>query len=72
MKKILILSLIAFGLFLHTSVVDAATHVSGYFKKNGTYVNSYYRSDKNSVKYDNYSAKGNYNPYTGKKGYKGW
>ena len=52
--------------------VEASTRVSGYTTKRGTYVQPYYRSSSNSVKYDNYSSKGNYNPYTGKKGYKSW
>lgn len=72
MKK-LIISTFLFGVFIGTaSITSAATRVNGYRKSNGTYVNSYYRSDSNSYKYDNYSSKGNYNPYTGKKGYKNW
>lgn len=45
-------------------------HVHGYVKKDGTYVKPYHRSNPNNSKYDNYSTKGNYNPYTGKKGTK--
>lgn len=45
-------------------------YVNGYYKKNGTYVEGYYRTKKNSSKSDNFSSKGNKNPYTGKKGYK--
>ena len=65
--KYLLSFFLAFALIMPT-VVDAATRVSGYYKKNGTYVQPYYRSDKNSVKSDNYSCKGNINPYTGKRG----
>ena len=73
MKKIIaatILGLSLFG-FLGVSVnqVDAATRVRGYTTKRGTYVAPYYRSNSNSRKSDNYSSRGNYNPYTGKKGY---
>lgn len=53
---------------LNVESVDAAQRVKGYFKKNGTYVQPYYRSDPNKSKFDNYSTKGNINPYTGKKG----
>lgn len=42
--------------------------VDGYIKQNGTVVNDYYRTKPNSIKSDNYSTKGNRNPYTGKKG----
>jgi hypothetical protein len=44
--------------------------VHSYSKKNGTKVESYHRSKANGTEKDNYSAKGNVNPYTGKKGYK--
>lgn len=45
-------------------------YVNGYYKKNGTYVESHYRTSPNNTKEDNYSTKGNVNPYNGKKGYK--
>ena len=73
MKKIItaaVLSLSLFGfLGFNISHADAATRVSGYTTKRGTYVAPYYRSNANSRKSDNYSSRGNYNPYTGKKGY---
>lgn len=71
MKKFtaaLLIFVSTFG-FLITAA-EAATRVKGYTTKRGTYVQSYYRSNSNSSKWDNYSTKGNYNPYTGKKGYK--
>lgn len=46
----------------------AQVRVKGYTRKDGTYVAPHYRSSPNSSKYDNYSTKGNYNPYTGEKG----
>jgi hypothetical protein len=67
MKKFLTLSVLLSVLFVNVGFAE--TRVSGYTKKNGTYVNSYYRSDSNSKKSDNYSSYGNTNPYTGKKGY---
>jgi hypothetical protein len=73
-KKIMSVVLVSFFvlsvLFSTTSAVEASTRVGGYYRKSGTYVQPYYRSSPNSTKYDNYSSKGNYNPYTGKKGYK--
>lgn len=48
----------------------ADTYVRGYTKKNGTYVQPHYRTDPNNSVYDNYSTKGNTNPYTGKAGTK--
>ncbi|MEI7474704.1 MAG: hypothetical protein WCK67_07980 [bacterium] len=46
----------------------AYDRVSGYTRSNGTYVNSYVRSDSNSTKLDNYSTQGNMNPNTGQYG----
>lgn len=46
------------------------TYVSGYIKKDGTYVQGHYRSKPNGNFYDNYSTKPNYNPYTGETGRK--
>lgn len=46
----------------------AAVHVKGYYRSNGTYVQPHYRSSPNGTVLDNYSTKGNINPYTGKEG----
>lgn len=43
-------------------------HVKGYFRKDGTYVQPHYRSAPDGNPYNNFSAKGNVNPYTGKVG----
>jgi hypothetical protein len=54
--------------------VDGATtfardvHVSGYTRKDGTYVAPHYRSAPDSNRYNNWSTFGNVNPYTGKVG----
>lgn len=53
-----------------TFTASASTYVEGYFKSDGTYVKGHYRSSANNSIYDNYSTKGNVNPYTGKKGTK--
>jgi hypothetical protein len=75
MKKLAVLSVLGFlllGLFGFTSSSEALTRVKGYTKKNGTYVMPSYRTSPNKIKFDNFSTKGNYNPYSGKKGYKKW
>mgnify|MGYP006899625912 FL=1 len=53
---------------LLVSFGSIAEYVSGYTKSNGTYVQPYYRSDRNSTVKDNYSYYGNTNPYTSKVG----
>ncbi|QYG04662.1 hypothetical protein [Massilia sp. NP310] len=64
-KAILAVMLMALG-----ASVMAQTHVRGYTKKDGTYVAPHYRSSPNSTRNDNYSTRGNVNPYTGKEGTK--
>jgi hypothetical protein len=58
------------GALLLPAAVSAQVRAKGYVTKNGTYVAPYYRSNPNSTKLDNYSTRGNYNPYTGKPGTK--
>lgn len=61
--------LLAITLILFLSVQTAfASYTKGYYRSNGTYVNGYYKTNANSTKLDNYSTKGNYNPYTNKRG----
>jgi hypothetical protein len=67
MKKA-ILAAVALGM-LATSA-NAGTRVRGYTRSDGTYVQPHYRSSPNSSSYDNYSTKGNSNPYTGQVGTK--
>lgn len=51
--------------FLINEIAFAQVYVKGYYRKNGTYVQPHYRSSPNSTKLDNWSTKGNINPYTG-------
>jgi hypothetical protein len=46
----------------------SSTAVRGYTKKNGTYVQPHRRSAPDGSKTNNWSTKGNVNPYTGKQG----
>jgi len=48
----------------------ADTYVQGHMRKDGTYVQPHYRTDPNSTRLDNYSTRGNVNPYTGQAGTK--
>jgi hypothetical protein len=43
----------------------AAQYVHGYTRSNGTYVHPYYRSSPDNTVTNNFSYKGNVNPYTG-------
>ena len=44
--------------------------VTGYTRRNGTYVQPSHAKNPDSTKNNNYSTKGNLNPYTGKYGTK--
>jgi len=44
-------------------------YVKSYTRSDGTYVPGYYRTAPNSTNTDNFSTKGNINPYTGKPGW---
>ena len=53
-----------------TGTAFADVYVRGYTKSNGTYVQPHYRSSPNGTTADNWSTKGNVNPYTGQYGTK--
>lgn len=64
-------ALISVGLALlaGAAIAQTASHkVDGYIKKDGTYVAPAVATNPNATKADNYSAKGNVNPSTGKEG----
>ena len=67
MKK-LITAIIAVILLVGIAGTAMAGRVGGYYRSNGTYVQPYNRSDSNGTVTDNYSFKGNTNPYTGREG----
>lgn len=66
--KTLLLLLLPFAMF--AQVNPHYTIVHSYHKRDGTAVQSYRRTAPNRNTRDNYSHKGNTNPYTGYKGYK--
>lgn len=63
------LLLLLLALFLVDSSL-AQVYVRGYFRKDGTYVRPHYRSNPDGNFYNNWSTKGNVNPYTGEPGTK--
>ena len=46
----------------------AAERVGGYMRRDGVYVAPHYRTKPDDSYFNNYSAKGNRNPYTGRDG----
>lgn len=51
-----------------TAVANADVYVRGYSRGNGTYVQPHYRSNPDGIRSNNWSTRGNVNPYTGKIG----
>ena len=64
-------SFIVSVVFLFVSVLSYAqsqTRVNGYYKKDGTYVQSHIRQTPNKTNHDNWSTQGQSNPYNGTQG----
>ena len=68
MKKAFIFTALSILMLGFTGQSFADTYVNGYTKSNGTYVQGHYRSSPDSTRSNNWSTKGNTNPYTGKAG----
>lgn len=58
----------ALALVSLSTVAQADQYVNGYYRNNGTYVQPYQRTAPNNTMQDNYSTRGNVNPYTGQAG----
>lgn len=59
---------IAAALMLASIGAMADKYTNGYVRKDGTYVQGHYSTNANGTRLDNYSTKGNLNPYTGQVG----
>ena len=73
MKKligIMLSALIVFAILNSHAYAKSSNRVRGYTKKSGKYVAPHRKTNPDKSKYNNYSTKGNYNPYTGKEGTK--
>jgi len=69
--KLLLLSIFLFSSLPYLAEAGGkSVRVNGYFKSNGTYVQPHYRSSPDKSVNNNWSTKGNFNPYTGKQGTK--
>jgi len=67
MKNLLALLVL---LSIASGALAGTSRVRGSVTKSGTYRQPHYRTSPNKSKIDNWSTKGNSNPYTGKKGSK--
>ncbi|GAB6282782.1 MAG: hypothetical protein STSR0008_15310 [Ignavibacterium sp.] len=75
MKNIILILIVSaiiispsFAQYTGTGSSSKTTKVKPYIKKDGTFIKEHHRTETNSYNLDNYKAKNNYNPYTGKVG----
>ena len=68
MKKLVASLLLALVAMTASASVALAERVSGYQRRDGTYVQPYNRSNRDNTVTNNYSYVGNVNPYTGTEG----
>lgn len=47
------------------STNSSVRYQAGYTRSNGTYVSGHFKTNSNSTNHDNFSTRGNSNPYTG-------
>lgn len=62
-------SALALGLLAFAPATAQSSHsVRGYTRADGTYVAPHMQTNPNSTRLDNWSTRGNVNPYTGREG----
>jgi hypothetical protein len=66
MKKLF--ATLILGIVSSITFAQSEVYVNGYYKSNGTYVQSHYRTAPNSTINDNWSTYSNVNPHTGEVG----
>jgi hypothetical protein len=66
--RAIVLAAIGFAICTHPVSAQNRTHVDGFTRKDGTYVEPHYRTNPDNNLNNNWSTKGNTNPYTGEDG----
>jgi hypothetical protein len=56
------------GVLTSTPALTQDTYVRGYTRNDGSYVAPHHRTNPNNSTFDNFSTRGNVNPYTGQPG----
>lgn len=59
-----------YGFSSHSRSYSGDHCVHSYYRRNGTFVQGYHATNPNGTRNDNYSTRGNVNPYTGVAGTK--
>lgn len=62
-------ALVLVGLLLSSeAIAQGTTYTPGYTRRDGSYVAPHYQTAPNNTLMDNWSTRGNVNPYTGERG----
>jgi len=67
MKKLIAILIVLASLFTLIGSSFADVYVRGHYRGNGTYVQPHWRSNPDTLPYNNWSYPGNVNPYTGER-----
>ena len=68
MKKLIAAAILFSALFAGAQTASADVYVNGYRNQNGNYVQPHHRTYTDVNPNNNYSHRGNYNPWTGQPG----
>ena len=68
MKKLIAAAILFSALFAGAQTASADVYVNGYRNQNGNYVQPHHRTYPDGNPNNNYSHRGNYNPWTGQPG----
>jgi hypothetical protein len=69
-KTFFVVALLVFNVMFAGALHADDVYVPGYTQKNGTPVQGHHRSTPDGNTWNNYSTRGNVNPYTGQPGYR--
>lgn len=72
MKRLIVFGLLAISLLSYASEAFAYRYTRGHSRSNGTYVQPYRSSTPDGSRLNNWSSRGNTNPFTGKRGSRSW
>ena len=70
MKKVIAISLISLFSGGGYAAAQGVDYINPYTRRDGTYVPGHNRTMPNSTMSDNWTTRGNTNPYTGERGYR--
>jgi len=72
MKKLIFAVLALAFVMVFSTDAFAYRYTRGHYRSNGTYVQPYRSSSPDGARWNNWSSRGNANPFTGKRGNRNW